>query len=118
YVMGSSSGAMLTEAMLAVYPDVFKAGASFSGVPAGCWSAGWSAASNWGGTCASGQNTKTAQQWGDLVRAMDPGYSGYRARLQLWHGTGDTLISYQNQTGAIKEWTNVLGLSATPSSTD
>jgi poly(hydroxyalkanoate) depolymerase family esterase len=118
YVMGASSGAMLTEAMLAVYPDVFKAGAEFSGVPAGCWSAGWSAASNWGGTCANGQDVMTAQQWGDLVRGMYPGYSGYRPRIQLWHGTADTTINYNNQTEAIKEWTNVLGLSTAPSSTD
>jgi acetylxylan esterase len=72
YVMGASSGAMLAEAMLAVYPDAFKAGAEFSGVPAGCWSDGWSAASNWGGTCANGQDTMTAQQWGNLVRGMYP----------------------------------------------
>ena len=35
YVMGASSGAMVTQALLAVYPDVFKAGAEFAGVPAG-----------------------------------------------------------------------------------
>ena len=87
YILGASSGGMLTEAMLAVYPDVFKAGAEFSGVPAGCWSSGWSAASNWGGTCASGKDTMTAQAWGDLVRGMYPGYSGFRPRVQLWHGT-------------------------------
>jgi poly(hydroxyalkanoate) depolymerase family esterase len=118
YVMGASSGAMLAEAMLAVYPDIFKAGAEFSGVPAGCWSAGWSASSNWGGTCAGGQASKTAQQWGDLVRGMYPGYSGFRPRVQLWHGTADTTINYNNQTEAIKEWTNVLGLPMTPTSTD
>ena len=38
YSIGSSSGAMMTEALLAVYPDVFKGGAEFAGVPAGCWS--------------------------------------------------------------------------------
>ncbi len=118
YMMGASSGAMLTEAMLAVYPDVFKAGAEFSGVPAGCWSDGWSAASNWGGTCASGNDSMSAQQWGDLVRGMDPGYSGYRPRIQLWHGTADTTINYNNQKEAIKEWTNVLGLATNPNSTD
>lgn len=118
YVIGTSSGAMLSEAMLAVYPDIFKAGAEFSGVPAGCWSAGWSASSNWGGTCAGGQAIKTAEQWGDLVRGMYPGYSGFRPRVQLWHGTADTTINYNNQTEAIKEWTNVLGLSMTPTSTD
>jgi poly(hydroxyalkanoate) depolymerase family esterase len=118
YIMGASSGAMLTEAMLAVYPDVFKAGSEFSGVPAGCWSSGWSAASNWGGTCANGSDIKTAQQWGDLVRGMYSGYSGYRPRVQLWHGTADGTIKYQNQLEGIKEWTNVLGLNTTPDSTD
>jgi len=101
YATGDSSGGMMTEALLAVYPDIFKAGAAFAGVPAGCWSAGWSAASNWGGTCASGGDTKTAQQWGDMVRAMYPGYSGNRPRVQLFHGDKDPTISYTNQTEAI-----------------
>ncbi len=116
YMMGASSGAMLTEAMLAVYPDVFKAGAEFSGVPAGCWSAGWSAASNWGGTCANGSDSMSAQAWGDLARGMYPGYTGYRPRIQLWHGTNDTTINKNNQTEAIKQWTNVLGVSTAPTS--
>lgn len=34
YATGSSSGAMMTQALLAVYPDIFKAGAEFSGVAA------------------------------------------------------------------------------------
>ncbi len=118
YMMGASSGAMLTEAMLAVYPDVFKAGAEFSGVPAGCWSDGWSAASNWGGTCATGNDMMTAQAWGTLVHGMYPGYTGYRPRIQLWHGTADMTINYNNEGEAIKEWTNVLGLNTTPNSTD
>jgi acetylxylan esterase len=49
---------------------------------------------------------------------MFPGYTGYRPRLQLWHGTADTTININNQTQAILEWTNVLGLNATPNSTD
>ena len=48
---------------------------------------------------------------------MYPGYSGPRPRVELWHGTDDSIISYVNQTEAIKEWTNVLGLSLTPTST-
>src|SRR4029077_3557352 len=117
YATGDSSGAMMTQALLAVYPDVFKAGASFAGVPAGCWSAGWSAASNWGGTCASGNDIMAAQQWGDLVRGMDPGYSGHRPRVQLFHGDAEAIISYKNFGGAIKEGTNVLVLSTNPTST-
>src|SRR4051812_7948592 len=37
YATGSSSGGMMTQHMLAVYPDVFKAGAAFMGVPFGCF---------------------------------------------------------------------------------
>ncbi len=116
YVTGQSSGAMMTEALLAVYPDVFKAGAEFSGVPAGCWAVS-DPGGGWSQPCALGQVSYTPQQWGDLARAMAPGYSGYRPRIQLWHGTADATINYNNQLEAIKEWTNVLGLSATPTST-
>ena len=107
----------MTQALLGVYPDVFKAGASFAGVAAGCWSAGWSAASNWGGTCANGTAIKTAQQWGDLVRGMYPGYTGHRPRVQLFHGDADAIIKYKNFGESIKEWTNVLGLAMSPTST-
>jgi len=118
YAMGTSSGAMMTEALLGVYPDMFKAGAEFSGVPDGCWAASYTASNQWSGPCASGQVTKTAQQWGDLVRAQYPSYTGLRPRVQLWHGTNDTTINYNNMAEAIKEWTNVLGLSANPTTTD
>jgi hypothetical protein len=37
--------------------------------------------------------------------------------VQLWHGDADSIISYTNQTEAIKQWTNVLGVAATPTST-
>lgn len=117
YATGDSSGAMMTQALLAVYPDVFKAGASFAGVAAGCWSAGWSAASNWGGTCAGGNDIMSAQQWGDLVRGMFAGYTGHRPRVQLFHGDADAIINYRNFGEAIKEWTNVLGLATIPTST-
>jgi poly(hydroxyalkanoate) depolymerase family esterase len=116
YATGTSSGAMMTEALLAVYPDVFKAGAEFSGVPAGCWSVN-DPNGQWSSPCAMGQVMNTAQQWGDMVRAMYPRYSGYRPRIQLWHGTADMTINYNNQLEAIKEWTNVLGLSGNPTST-
>ena len=36
YSMGWSSGGMETQVLLGAYPDVFKAGASFDGVPYGC----------------------------------------------------------------------------------
>jgi acetylxylan esterase len=38
--------------------------------------------------------------------------------VQLWHGTNDEILSYVNFGEAIKQWTNVHGLSQTPTSTD
>jgi acetylxylan esterase len=117
YVTGASSGAMMTNVMLADYPDVFKAGAAFMGVPYHCFFTG--TVDGWNSACAQGQITMTPQQWGDLVRGdADPGYSGPRPRMQLWHGTADTTLNYNNFGEEIKQWTNVLGVSQTPSSTD
>ena len=98
YVTGTSSGAMMTQALLALYPDVFKAGAEFSGVPAGCWAVNYDMTIQWSGPCAGGQVTHTAQDWGTMVRAMDPGYSGFRPRVQLWHGAADPTINFNNFT--------------------
>ncbi|WP_437974140.1 PHB depolymerase family esterase [Sorangium sp. So ce295] len=118
YVMGGSSGAMMTQAMLAVYPDIFRAGAARAGVAAGCWADGFDGGQQWSNNCAGGRTSKSAQQWGDQVRGMFPGYTGHRPRLQIFHGTADATINYKNQAEAIKEWTNVLELSETPTSTD
>lgn len=111
YSTGDSSGGMTTELLLALYPDVFKAGSAFAGVPAGC-------SNVFDGSGLCGLSAQTAQQWGDRVRAMDPGYSGHRPRVQLFHGDADGTITYKNHGEAIKEWTNVLGLATTPSATD
>jgi poly(hydroxyalkanoate) depolymerase family esterase len=118
YIFGGSSGAMLTQAMLAVYPDLFRAGSARAGVPAGCWADGYDSSQQWSNTCAAGSVSKTAQQWGDLVRKMDPGYTGHRPRVQLFQGESDTTISYNNTGESIKEWTNVLGLGTNPTSSD
>ncbi|WP_377271437.1 PHB depolymerase family esterase [Peterkaempfera sp. SMS 1(5)a] len=116
YVTGASSGAMMTNVLLGDYPDVFKAGSAYMGVPFGCFAT--TDGSSWNSACANGQISKTGQQWGDLVRAADPGYSGARPRMQLWHGTADTTLYYPNFGEEIKQWTNVLGVSETPVLTD
>jgi len=122
YAFGGSSGAMMTQALMGVYPDLFMGGVAVSGVPCGCWAVDYTGdtATNgqWSGPCAGGQVSKTAQQWGDLVRSMFVGYTGHRPRLQLWHGTADTTISYKNLTEAVKEWTNTLALDTTPTTAD
>ncbi|NAS25702.1 PHB depolymerase family esterase [Herbidospora sp. NEAU-GS84] len=115
-VSGFSSGAMMTNVLAAQYPDVFAAGSAFSGVPAGCFAT--TNGSLWNSQCSGGQLIKTAQQWGDQARAMYPGYTGRRPRMQLWHGTTDTTLHYNNFGEEIKQWTNLHGLSQTPAFTD
>jgi acetylxylan esterase len=114
FATGLSSGAMMTNVLLGAYPDVFKAGSAYAGVPFGCFAG----TQSFNTTCANGQITKTPQQWGDLVRAADPGFSGPRPRMQLWHGTADQTLNFVNFGEEIKQWTNVFGLSQTPSTTD
>jgi acetylxylan esterase len=116
YVTGASSGGMMTNVLLGDYPDVFKAGAAFMGVPFGCFAT--TDGSSWNSTCSSGQLNQTGNAWGDLVRAAYPGYTGPRPRMQLFHGTNDTTLAYPNFGEEIEQWTNVLGVSQTPVFTD
>ncbi|WP_207311985.1 extracellular catalytic domain type 1 short-chain-length polyhydroxyalkanoate depolymerase [Lentzea alba] len=117
FATGSSSGGMMTQHMLALYPDVFKAGAAFMGVPFNCFAN----AADFpppGSKCTNGTMNRTPQQWGDAVRQAYPGYTGPRPRVQLWHGTADTLVPYSLLQESIEQWTNVFGLSQTPTSSD
>ncbi|MEV4341354.1 PHB depolymerase family esterase [Streptomyces sp. NPDC049590] len=116
FVTGISSGAMMTNVLLGDYPDVFAAGAAFSGVPFGCFAT--TDGSEWNSACSGGTLIRTPQQWGDLVRAAYPGYTGPRPRMQLWHGTEDDTLRYADFGEEIKQWTNVLGVSQTPAATD
>ncbi|MEO6083508.1 MAG: PHB depolymerase family esterase [Umezawaea sp.] len=116
FATGTSSGAMMTNVLLGDYPDVFAAGSSFAGVPFACFAT--TNGSEWNSDCANGQVTKTPQQWGDLVRGAYPGYTGTRPRMQIWHGTSDDTLRYPNFTEQVKQWTNVHGLTQTPTYTD
>jgi MYXO-CTERM domain-containing protein len=118
YVAGHSSGGMMTNILVGSYPDVFKAGAAYAGVAFACFATGPVDSLGWNSNCATGKVTMTGAQWGNLVRAADPGFSGTRPRMQLWHGTVDATVNFTNFGEEIKEWTNVLGVSATPTSTE
>jgi poly(hydroxyalkanoate) depolymerase family esterase len=104
YASGPSSGACMTQALLASYPDVFAGGSSLAGVPAGAWTGG--GAYGW-----SAPASTTAQQWGDKVRNADPGFNGPRPRIQFWQGMGDTNLTYsQTYPAQLAQWTNVFAV--------
>ncbi|WP_437747598.1 PHB depolymerase family esterase [Sorangium sp. So ce1504] len=111
FAAGASSGACMTNALLAAYPDVFAGGSVLAGVPAGAWTGGnaygWTTPAN-----------RTAAQWGDIVRKASPNFTGARPRVQLWHGTADTTLNYEpNFAAEVSQWSDVLGLSHSDSKT-
>jgi hypothetical protein len=59
FMTGTSSGAMMTNVLAGAYPDLFKGGAAFAGVPYGCFAG----SGMWNSQCATGTLSKTAQQW-------------------------------------------------------
>jgi poly(hydroxyalkanoate) depolymerase family esterase len=116
FATGFSSGAMMTNVLLGVYPEVFKAGSAYAGVPFTCFAT--TNGSMWNSECSEGRIDRTPQQWGDAVRNANPGYSGPWPRMQLWHGTEDDALRYPNFREEIDQWTNVNGTDQTADYTD
>jgi acetylxylan esterase len=117
YVTGGSSGGMMSNIMAATYPDMIQAVSLYSGVPAGCFMSASGGVDQWNNTCSGGQSKATPEKWGDIVRAMYPGYTGPRPKMQIWHGSVDSTLSSNNYMETIKQWTNVWGYDQTPDET-
>ncbi|OAA55938.1 PHB depolymerase family esterase [Niveomyces insectorum RCEF 264] len=115
FVTGSSSGCMMTNVMMAVYPDLFAAATCYSGVAAGCLAGSPGASPTTADpACASGKVVKTGAAWAAQVRAMFPGWTSNRyPRLATWHGHADTFVSYLNLAEEIKEWSTLLNVTYT-----
>ncbi len=108
FVSGLSAGGAMAAVMLAAYPDVFQAGSVAAGLPYRCAT---SVAQT--SMCQYVGVNKTPAQWGDLVRAQHP---GPYPRVAIWHGTSDTTVVPANATELRDQWTNVRGVSQTPTS--
>ena len=108
FVTGLSAGGAMTAVMCSTYPDVFSAGAEMSGLPYGCATSALTA-----DYACLGQVTKTPQQWGDLARAQNPGYTGNWPRMAIFQGTSDAVVSPVNSTEMIKQFTNLHGIDQT-----
>ncbi|MFJ1753275.1 PHB depolymerase family esterase [Kitasatospora sp. NPDC088134] len=112
YVTGLSAGAGMAADLLADYPDVFAGGSIASGLPAQCATTQSAAAG-----CQNGSRNLTPAQWGDKVRAADPGRTGPWPRVAIWHGTADTTVAPVNATELRDQWTDVWGIGQTASAT-
>lgn len=103
YVVGFSAGAAFAAVMLATWPDRFAGGAIMSGVPYRCATSVSGAFS-----CQSPGVSKTAPQWGDLIRAASS-FAGTRPVLQIWHGATDSTVVPANSQELIKQFANAAG---------
>jgi acetylxylan esterase len=111
FVTGTSSGCMMTNVMIATYPDVFAAATCYSGVSAGCLAGSpGSSPSSADPTCANGNNIKSAEQWAAQARAMYSGYSGAYPRLMTYHGLADTFVHWRNLGEQLKQWSAIQGV--------
>jgi len=113
FISGLSGGAAQTALMLATWPDVFAAGATFAGIPYYC-----TINKNQVTTCMNPGVTHTPKEWGDLVRNDFPSYTGPWPRIAIWQGTKDSVVSPNNQTELMKQWTDVHGIGQTPTMSD
>ncbi|SJX64757.1 related to acetylxylan esterase [Sporisorium reilianum f. sp. reilianum] len=112
YVFGQSSGAMMSQALSAVYPDVFVAAAAFSGVPAGCFRTSKAIGPDWNSTCTAGTLNEPTQYWVQQAKGMYPGYTGKYPRMLLVHGDQDAIINFNDHREATKQWCGLHGFDA------
>ncbi|CAK7197746.1 hypothetical protein SEUCBS139899_000394 [Sporothrix eucalyptigena] len=117
FVTGGSSGAMMSNVMAATYPELISAVSLYSGVAAGCFVSSSGGVDQWNNSCSGGSSKATAEKWGDVARAMYPEYTGSRPRMQIWHGSADGTLAPGNYQEEIKQWTNVFGVTQTPTDT-
>jgi poly(hydroxyalkanoate) depolymerase family esterase len=109
FVTGLSAGGAMASVMLATYPEVFAGGAIIAGLPYGCASNVQQAFE-----AMFTEQGHAAQELGDRVRAASR-HRGPWPRISVWHGANDPIVKPFNGEDVIRQWTNVHGLSDSPS---
>ncbi len=102
FITGLSAGGAMTSNMLAMYPEVFQAGAVFSG---GAYKAARNMFTSW--LAQQGWLLQSGVKLGNHVRAAVPGYSGEYPGVAVFHGKRDRIVNRRNAMEIVKQWTNV-----------
>lgn len=112
FITGLSAGAAMGVALMADYPEAFNAGAIFAG-------GAYKTATNiWTGILSLyGWRIKSPEKWGALVREQNPNYTGEYPRMIIYQGKADVVVNKRNGSQLMKQWTNLHGLSTTPTET-
>jgi poly(hydroxyalkanoate) depolymerase family esterase len=109
FVTGLSAGGAMASVMLATYPEVFAGGAIIAGLPFGCASNVQQAFE-----AMFTEQGHAAQTLGDRVRAASR-HRGPWPKISVWHGACDPIVRPSNAEDILRQWTNVHGLSESPS---
>lgn len=113
FVTGLSAGGAMASAMLASYPEVFAGGAIIAGIPFGCASGVHEAFD-----AMSGRGTRAdAATLSAKIRTASS-HQGPWPRVSVWHGTADQTVAPGNGDAIVRQWVDIHGLPATPTSTD
>ncbi len=99
YVYGVSAGAAMAVALMALYPELFKAGASFAGAPFGAANDFIEAFK----IMIDGLK-KTPEAWAKLVNEEHVNQQVSYPELIVLHGTKDKVVNMQNAYELIKQW--------------
>ena len=108
FITGLSAGGGMTSVMLAVYPEVFAAGAIIAGLPYGIATNLREALD---GMFHSPE--RPARALGDLVRNASP-HRGPWPRVSVWHGSADRTVNPGNAGEIVKQWLDLHELPAAP----
>lgn len=97
FIYGLSAGAAMSVSLMANYPEIFKAGASFAGAPHNIVQ-NYSEASK----AMKGKINRTPEEWG-LLMPDQPNNINY-PKLLIFHGDKDVIVSKSNANELIKQW--------------
>jgi len=109
FVTGLSAGGAMASVMLATYPEVFAGGAIIAGLPYGCAINVQQAFE-----AMFTEQRRAAAALGDTVRSASR-HRGPWPKISVWHGTSDPIVKPSNGEDIVRQWTNVHGLSDSPS---
>jgi poly(hydroxyalkanoate) depolymerase family esterase len=111
FAVGHSGGGAQVALMLSVWPELFAGGGIMAGVPFNCTTEFARVSS-----CLTPGVDRTPAQWGDLVRAANPGYAGSYPRLSIWHGSADGLVTPNNLREILEQFADAHGIDTTADS--
>jgi len=112
FVTGLSAGGALANALLAVYPDLFSAGAIVAGLPFG--------AAHTVGEAFERMQGRNPPDKATLQAALNSAsaHSGPWPKISVWHGDHDQVVRTRNARQIVEQWSHVHGAAAEPDRTD